>query len=253
MAGAPPAKREQTLDMRPAAAVEVKITIPDSPAAATAESQSAQAPQGSASVLKSAQVGDQAADSLLEVTPLAQPRAEQTIHTVASLPGESMVQSAPVQPTQTSVFITAATPQAPFTNSSSGTKEEQQTRPTAQLEEPLLDEAKQQAQPLRSISIEFTPDGAQDVRVRLAERAGDVHISLHSTDPVLTGRLTDGVHDLVGTLTSAGYDAQAWTPEQGKQNQRQYEDPRRTRQANSDESGGEEFGAVMQQPIQENS
>jgi hypothetical protein len=116
----------------------------------------------------------------------------------------------------------------------------------------MPDEPKQQPQTLRSLSLEFTPDGAQDVRLRLAERAGDVHISLHSTDPTLSGRLSDGVHDLVGNLSSAGYDAQAWTPEQGRQNsQRQFEDQRKSRRNPSSEQSGEDFGGLMQQPIQE--
>jgi hypothetical protein len=116
----------------------------------------------------------------------------------------------------------------------------------------MAEEPKQQPQALRSLSLEFTPDGAQDVRLRLAERAGDVHISLHSTDPALSGRLSDGVHDLVGNLSSAGYDAQAWTPEQGRQNnQRQFEDQRKSRRDPSPEHGSEDFGGLMQQPIQE--
>ena len=116
----------------------------------------------------------------------------------------------------------------------------------------MPEEPKPQPQALRSLSLEFTPDGAQDVRVRLAERAGDVHISLHSTDPALSGRLSDGIHDLVGNLSSAGYDAQAWTPEQGRQNnQRQFEDQRRGRRNPSPEQGAEEFSGLMQQPVQE--
>jgi hypothetical protein len=218
------------------------------------------APQRAASASKPAQSGAQPADSALEAKPQAQPRAEQIIHAVASVAEGSMAQSAPVHPAQTSAVVTlantlattAATPQVPFTNTSSGAKTEQPVDPTAHLEEPLPDQPKQQAQPLRSISIEFTPDGAQDVRLRLAERAGDVHISLHSTDPVLAGRLSNGVHDLVGTLANAGYDAQAWTPGQGRQNQRSPEDPRRNRRTNLTETGAEEFGAVMQQPIKSN-
>jgi hypothetical protein len=116
----------------------------------------------------------------------------------------------------------------------------------------MPDEPKKQPPALRSLSLEFTPDGAQDVRLRLAERAGDVHISLHSTDPMLSGRLNDGVHDLVGNLSSAGYDAHAWTPEQGRQNnQRQSEDQRRGRRNPSPEQTAEEFGGLMQQPVQE--
>jgi hypothetical protein len=118
-------------------------------------------------------------------------------------------------------------------------------------------QAEQHAQPLRSLSLEFTPDGAQDVRVRLAERAGDVHISLHSTDPGLSGRLSDGVHELVGTLAGHGYDAEAWTQGQGRQNhaqqdsgqQNQPDNPRGKSHGRTDRDA-EEFGSLMQQPMQ---
>ncbi len=103
------------------------------------------------------------------------------------------------------------------------------------------------------MSLEFAPDGAADVRLRLSERAGDVHIELHSTDPALTGRLADGVHELAASLVHAGYDAQAWAPGQERQGgQRQHpQDPSgqpRDRAADPDE---EDFDTAMQQPIKE--
>ena len=125
----------------------------------------------------------------------------------------------------------------------------QQAASASAPEETIADEPK--AQPLKSVSIEFTPDGAQDVKLRLSERAGDVHISLHSTDPSLSGRLNDGVKDLVHSLTTAGYDAQAWTPGQGRQNQRQEDEPRRTRRNGSNDPGAESFSGMMLQPVQE--
>lgn len=89
--------------------------------------------------------------------------------------------------------------------------------------------------------------------MRLAEHAGEVHISLHSTDPALSGRLSDGVHELVGTLANAGYDAQAWTQGQGRQNHSEQnqappDDPRRNRRGNSNDPGAEDFDALMQRP-----
>jgi hypothetical protein len=113
----------------------------------------------------------------------------------------------------------------------------------------LPDQPKQPATPLRSISIDFVPDGAQDVHVRLAERAGDVHVSLHSVDSAFAGRLADGVQDLVGTLANAGYDAQAWTSGQERQNQGQQEQPQQ--KPDDTDEGSEEFSAMMQQPNEE--
>jgi len=115
-------------------------------------------------------------------------------------------------------------------------------------EESAIAQTKTQ-QPLRSLALEFSPDGAGDIKVRLSERAGDVHISLHGTDASLAGRVREGVGDLVGSLSKAGYDAETWTPGQGRQNQRQQPDQRQSAR----DTGGtnaEEFSGIFQ-PIQE--
>jgi len=103
---------------------------------------------------------------------------------------------------------------------------------------------------LRSLALEFTPDGAGDIKVRISERAGDVHISLHGTDSLLAGRVREGVGDLVGSLSKAGYDAEAWTPGEGRQNQRQQPDQRQSRPGTA-ETDPEKFSGILQQPIQE--
>ncbi len=103
---------------------------------------------------------------------------------------------------------------------------------------------------MRSLSLEFTPDGSRDIKVRLSERGGDVHISVHGTDPSLAGRVREGVGDLMGTLSQAGYDAEAWTPDQGRHNQRSPHEQRKPRRE-SDAASQEEFGGMLQQPIQE--
>jgi hypothetical protein len=121
--------------------------------------------------------------------------------------------------------------------------------PAAHTADVLPDQSKQATPPLRSISLDFAPDGAQDVHVRLAERGGDVHVSLHSADSAFAGRIADGVQDLVGALANAGYDAQAWTPGQERQNQRQQQEPQQQRDETNE--GSEEFSAMMQQPNEE--
>jgi hypothetical protein len=108
------------------------------------------------------------------------------------------------------------------------------------------------AQPLRSLALEFTPDGAGDLRLRLSERGGEVHVSLHSSDPSWSGRLHEGIHELVGSLATAGYDAEAWTPSQGQQQQhRQPEDNPGNRKQNG--TGGEtgQFAGLFQQTSEE--
>ena len=102
-------------------------------------------------------------------------------------------------------------------------------------------------QPLRSVSLEFTPDGARDVRVRLSERAGEVHVSLHSTDPSTIRSLRDGVTDLAGILASAGYDARAWTSgHRQRDNSQRPEVPPQRRNAKIG-SGAESFVGVIRQ------
>jgi hypothetical protein len=128
-----------------------------------------------------------------------------------------------------------------------GPKAGNQPAPGTHLDDQVPDEMKRQS-PLRSVSIDFTPDGARDVRLRLAERGGDVHVTLHSTDPALTGRLSAGVHELAGSLANAGYDAQAWTNQQGRQGQRPYEEAQKPRRSSDADPDGEDFGGLLQQP-----
>ncbi len=109
------------------------------------------------------------------------------------------------------------------------------------------------AQPLRSVALEFSPDGSKDVRVRLAERGGEVHISLHSNDPAVSRSLRDGVIDLSTTLTNAGYDNRSWTSGRQQDNRQQQEEAQQPRSQHT--LGGQAaFDDVLQhEPNQENS
>ncbi len=113
----------------------------------------------------------------------------------------------------------------------------------APVHEPIAPEKAQTAQ-VKSLSLEFTPDGARDVRVRIAERAGEVHVSLHSSDPGVARDLRSGAADLGGALTQAGYDAQTWTSGRQQQNPQQ---PREEQQQRRDSAntGTENFDGLM--------
>ena len=107
-------------------------------------------------------------------------------------------------------------------------------------------------QPVRSVALEFTPDGLSDVRLRLSERAGDVHISVHSNNPTVHSTLQDGIHSLVGTLSHAGYDATAWTPGQSRENpQRRQDATPNPRRKDTPGAGAEDFGGYLTNPSQE--
>jgi hypothetical protein len=249
----PDTAREQTLDLRPAPALELRIRTQDQ-----AASEQTAAPVA-VPTTKPAPT-DQQTDTELPLTVMSgtQPRpAEQIVHAFASAPGPAAIEPAPAQPASASTVAIPLTPVNPppaiNSNANSVPAPPPQASATHLADEPVSRQQEQHAQPLRSISLEFAPDGAQDVRVRLAERSGDVHISLHSTDAALSGRLSDGVHELVGTLANAGYDAQAWSHGQGRQNHSEQnqappDDPRRNRRGNSADPGAEEFDAIMQQP-----
>ncbi len=108
------------------------------------------------------------------------------------------------------------------------------TRPPLKVEAPkpvaMPEQAMPEKPPVRAVAIEFRPDGVHDVRVRLAEHAGEVHVSVHSADPSVTQDLREGVTGLAATLTQAGYDARAWTPDQSQKQQQ----PREERTAKRD-------------------
>jgi hypothetical protein len=101
-------------------------------------------------------------------------------------------------------------------------------RPPLKVEAPkpvaMPDQAMPEKAPVRAVAIEFRPDGVHDVRVRLAEHAGEVHVSVHSADPEVTQNLREGVTGLTATLAQAGYDARAWTPDQGQKQQQPREE-----------------------------
>lgn len=245
--------REQTLELRSAPALELKIRAQDQP---TSEQQD---PPAAARAPRPAST-DQQTDTELPstLTSGTQPRAtEPIVHAFASAAAAAANEPAPPQLPTSPIAIppVPVNPTPAISNNASSTPAPPPQAPAAHLaEEPVSRQPEQHAQPLRSLSLEFTPDGAQDVRVRLAERAGDVHISLHSTDPALSGRLSDGVHELVGTLANAGYEAQGWTQGHGRhnhseQNQAPPDNPRKNRRDNSADPGTDHFGALMQQPI----
>jgi len=124
--------------------------------------------------------------------------------------------------------------------------------PTAAAEMPVQE--KGAGQPLKSVALEFTPDGTRDVKVRLSERGGEVHVSVHSTDPSMTKNLRAGVTDLASVLEHAGYDAKAWTGGRQQQgNPQQEEEQTAQRRGSRNGAATEQFDSILQQPNQENS
>jgi hypothetical protein len=126
--------------------------------------------------------------------------------------------------------------------------------PVAVAAHPAAPEAEPPAAPqqqVRSVALEFTPDGGRDVRLRVVERAGEVHVSIHSNDADLTSKLRDGVQDLAGSLTNAGYDGEAWTPRDGGQQQQPQETPAPARRRSRSGESTEEFARLFSNHAQE--
>jgi hypothetical protein len=114
-------------------------------------------------------------------------------------------------------------------------------------EAPALAE-KTTTQPLKSVSLEFTPDGARDVKVRLSERGGEVHVSVHSSDAAVTKNLRAGVTDLASVLADAGYDAKTWTSaRQQQEHSQQQQEPVPQRKDRRGIASGDTFDGILQQ------
>lgn len=176
-------------------------------------------------------------------------RRKTAIAVDAGGPGADAVKSSNVP--QTAALQDLQLKAEPAKNSSTGAPRDAAPGPPAAASEPTAPE-KGSAQPLKAVSLEFAPDGARDVKVRLSERAGEVHVSVHSTDPSVTKNLRAGVTDLASMLASAGYDAKTWTSDRRQQDNPQQQDER-TPQPRRAAAGAESFDGILQRPNQENS
>ena len=78
--------------------------------------------------------------------------------------------------------------------------------------EPVVSPVKAAPQPLKEVSFEVAPAGAQKVEVRMVQQAGEVRVAVRTADPELAHGLRDGLPDLVGRLQENGSRAEAWRP-----------------------------------------
>ena len=51
--------------------------------------------------------------------------------------------------------------------------------------------------------------------MKLVDRGGELHVAVHSADPVLTTDLRSRVHDLIGGLEKSGFRTETWQPGDG--------------------------------------
>ena len=114
-----------------------------------------------------------------------------------------------------------------------------------------LPEKPEHLQQMRTFSLEFSPEGAagdpsRDVRLHVTQRSGDVHISVDSNDTSLSNKLRDGVQDLVGHMTQAGYEADAWSQSGGERRRAPEPEPETKPVINKDATDGIAFEQLFQ-------
>jgi hypothetical protein len=254
----------------PYVAVPVPVAVPLPPLPVISTASAPRHTEAAAVQPKSEESAEKAppTDTVLQVT-IRNPNGETVPAPVAATPvvvptpvvavpvKPEPVRSAPEVPVVASAnspaAATALNPAAPAATQAAPSAPAESPRPAAEAKapvEPTLPPDPPQQQ-IKSVSLEFSPDGAGDVKLRVSERGGEVHISLHSSDASLSGKIHEGVHDLVGSLSSAGYDAEAWTPGQGHHGAQQQQEQRKPPRPDPDEAGAEDFGGLFEQPIQE--
>jgi len=55
-------------------------------------------------------------------------------------------------------------------------------------------------------------DGPNSVDIRMAERAGEIRVSVHTPDHELANAMRADLPDLLGKLRQSGFQAEAWRP-----------------------------------------
>jgi len=90
--------------------------------------------------------------------------------------------------------------------------------PPASLARPAeVDPPQPAAQPAsRDVSLHLG-DGESGVDIRMAERAGEIRVTVHTPDRDLADSLRSDLPDLVGKLRQNGFQAEAWRPAAGAQ------------------------------------
>jgi hypothetical protein len=81
--------------------------------------------------------------------------------------------------------------------------------PVAAPPEPTL---QPKTEPLRDLAIRLSPDGSGQVDLKIQERAGEVHVAVHSASPELTSDLRQHIGDLVTNLDRSGFRTETYKP-----------------------------------------
>jgi len=116
-------------------------------------------------------------------------------------------ENAPARQTDTgNVWSTAATPASREAPSAVSVQQPEGARSTGpELPEPAGHPAS------RDVSLHLA-GGDNGVDIRMAERAGEIRVTVHTTDRDLANSLRADLPDLVGKLRQSGFQAETWRP-----------------------------------------
>lgn len=106
---------------------------------------------------------------------------------------------------ESAVNAAAPLPMNSAAPSATRTSPASQPRPAAEPSEPA-------AQPVsRDVALHLD-EGDSRVDIRMAERAGEIRVTVHTADRALADSLRSDLPDLVGKLRQNGFQAEAWRP-----------------------------------------
>lgn len=124
------------------------------------------------------------------------------------LPTSDRSEDAPVGHADTESFWGASAPLPAAWEAQSAAPAQSAIGPRPATAEP----AETAAQPVsRDVSLHLA-DGESSVDIRMAERAGEIRVTVHTPDRDLADSLRADLPDLVGKLRQSGFQAEAWRP-----------------------------------------
>jgi len=95
-------------------------------------------------------------------------------------------------------------------------------------------------------------EGNNSVDIRMAERAGEIRVTVHTPDRDLAGSLRADLPDLVGKLRQSGYQAEAWRPASAAHTDSGRRDGSDSPSSQQDAASGRRDGRRQQQQQQKN-
>lgn len=111
------------------------------------------------------------------------------------------------------VWVAPSTPENPLGRGNEASAETASAPPAAAKDGHEVESESPLPQPLtRTMQVHLGDDSATRVHVRLAERGGQVHFDVRTSNSEFAGALREGLPGLVRSLQGSGYNAEIWRP-----------------------------------------